>query len=274
MSSSSGPSAAVAAGVSSAAVAARTRASGTFVVITVIRGNSSSTIAARAGSSSSTAPDSATITGSRTTGVSGSSSSSARRTARTVSAVPSMPIFTASTPMSSATALTWATMKSPGTGWMPVTATVFWAVSATMAVMPWTPQRANAFRSAWMPAPPPESDPAIDSTAGTGRSLTRVRVENGGLATAEHDHATLVRVVADELHHRVGDLPHGHLLRGPRALGRGQAGELGLAPLGGDPVGHHAVHAYAHALPEVGERGREADEARLRGPVLGRRVGV
>ncbi len=36
-----------------------------------------------------------------------------------------------------------------------------------MAVMPCTPQAAKAFRSAWMPAPPPESDPAIVRTAGT-----------------------------------------------------------------------------------------------------------
>ncbi len=59
-------------------------------------------------------------------------------------------------------------MKSPGTGWTPVTATVFCAVRAVIAVMPWTPQRANAFRSAWIPAPPPESEPAIERTAGSG----------------------------------------------------------------------------------------------------------
>src|SRR4051812_31479540 len=35
-----------------------------------------------------------------------------------------------------------------------------------MAVIPWTPAAANAFRSAWMPAPPPESEPAIESTRG------------------------------------------------------------------------------------------------------------
>ena len=87
-----------------------------------------------------------------------------------------MPIFTASTPMSSTTARTWATMKSPGTVWMPVTPTVFCAVRAVIAVIPCTPERANAFRSAWMPAPPPESDPAIDSTAGTGLSLIDLQV--------------------------------------------------------------------------------------------------
>src|SRR4051812_13571546 len=35
-----------------------------------------------------------------------------------------------------------------------------------MAVIPWTPAAANAFRSAWIPAPPPESEPAIASTRG------------------------------------------------------------------------------------------------------------
>ena len=57
-------------------------------------------------------------------------------------------------------------MNGPGTGWTPVTVSVFWAVSAVIAVIPWTPQRANAFRSAWIPAPPPESEPAIDRRAG------------------------------------------------------------------------------------------------------------
>jgi hypothetical protein len=47
--------------------------------------------------------------------------------------------------------------------------------------MPCTPQRANAFRSAWMPAPPPESEPAIDSTVGTERG-TRLRVGGPGSA--------------------------------------------------------------------------------------------
>ncbi len=78
-----------------------------------------------------------------------------------------MPIFTASTPMSSATARTWATIISGGIDSTASTPTVFCAVSAVIAVIPWTPQRAKAFRSAWIPAPPPESEPAIESTAGT-----------------------------------------------------------------------------------------------------------
>ncbi len=77
--------------------------------------------------------------------------------------------------MSSATDLTWATMSSGETDSTALTPTVFWAVIAVIAVIPWTPQRAKAFRSAWMPAPPPESEPAIERTAGTGLSLTLAR---------------------------------------------------------------------------------------------------
>ena len=81
----------------------------------------------------------------------------------------SIPILTASTPMSETTASTWATMISGGTGITRSTATVFCAVIAVIAVVPWTPQRANAFRSAWIPAPPPESEPAIERHVGTRR---------------------------------------------------------------------------------------------------------
>ena len=48
-----------------------------------------------------------------------------------------------------------------------VTPSVFCAVSATITVIPWQPARANAFRSAWIPAPPPESEPAIDRQRAT-----------------------------------------------------------------------------------------------------------
>ena len=41
-----------------------------------------------------------------------------------------------------------------------------------IAVIPCTRQRANAFRSAWMPAPPPESEPAIESTRGMRSGAT------------------------------------------------------------------------------------------------------
>ena len=88
-----------------------------------------------------------------------------------------------------------------------MTPTVFCAVSAVIAVIPCTPQRANAFRSAWMPAPPPESEPAIESTAGTGRGiwfrlgargtrslepLDRLRAPVGGLVVVDPEHALAV----------------------------------------------------------------------------------
>ena len=151
---------------------ASTRASGRFGVITVARGSSRST-SARAGARRRAAPrrtprpspgrsppacpgssrSSAVVDGSDGLGACRASRSSPRRRR-----------------CPSATARTCSTMNAPGTGCTAVTPTVFCAVSAVIAVIPWTPQRANAFRSAWIPAPPPESEPAIDSTAGIGRA--------------------------------------------------------------------------------------------------------
>ncbi len=48
------------------------------------------------------------------------------------------------------------------------TPVVFWAVMAVRALVPKTPSAANVFRSAWMPAPPPESLPAIVRAVGMG----------------------------------------------------------------------------------------------------------
>ena len=62
-----------------------------------------------------------------------------RRPRSIVAAVPSIPTLTASTPMSTGTASTWATMTSGGDGWIASTPTVFWAVIAVIAVVPWTP---------------------------------------------------------------------------------------------------------------------------------------
>ena len=62
-------------------------------------------------------------------------------------------------------------MNSGGASWIARTSVVFCAVSATTALIPWQPRFANAFRSAWIPAPPPESDVAIVRQRGTGTSL-------------------------------------------------------------------------------------------------------
>ena len=99
------------------------------------------------------------MTGSTTSGTGCSSRKSA--TVSISGREKSIPVFAASTPTSSNTASSWAVTNAGGSSWTSVTATVFWAVSATSADMPWQPAAANAFRSAWMPAPPPESDVAI-----------------------------------------------------------------------------------------------------------------
>ncbi len=64
---------------------------------------------------------------------------------------------------SSKTAAICAAANSGGTGWIPRTPCVFWAVSAVIADIPKQPSAAKVLRSAWMPAPPPLSEPAIVS---------------------------------------------------------------------------------------------------------------
>ena len=105
------------------------------------------------------------MTGSTTSGVSCSRRKSA--TASTMRALKSMPVFAASTPMSSKTASSCARANAGGASWTAVTEVVFWAVSATIALIPWQPSAANAFRSAWIPAPPPESEVAMVRHRGT-----------------------------------------------------------------------------------------------------------
>ena len=100
----------------------------------------------------------------------------------------SIPVFAASTPMSEKTASSWATTNSGGSSWIAVTAIVFCAVSATSTDMPYAPAAANAFRSAWMPAPPPESDVAIVSALGTGQlACTRGHSPFAGMTRIRFD---------------------------------------------------------------------------------------
>ena len=66
-----------------------------------------------------------------------------------------------------------------------ITPSVFCAVTAVIADVPKTPCAANVFRSAWMPAPPPESLPAIVSACGAysidyHRLMTRFGSDRGG----------------------------------------------------------------------------------------------
>ena len=84
-----------------------------------------------------------------------------------------MPVLAAPAPMSSSTALICSLTNAGGSCSIAVTPRVFCAVSATMADIPCAPQRAKAFRSAWIPAPPPESDEAIVSTRGDAVGVWR-----------------------------------------------------------------------------------------------------
>ena len=80
------------------------------------------------------------------------------------SALCSMPVLSASAPMSvSTTSICWA-MKAGSTATTPCTPSVFWAVRAVIAVAAKPPMAVTALMSAWMPAPPPESEPATIRT--------------------------------------------------------------------------------------------------------------
>ena len=86
----------------------------------------------------------------------------------------SIPVLAAWMPMSSATASICPVMMSSGISWKPLTPTEFCTVTAATATQPCTPSIAKVRRSAWMPAPPPESDPAI--------VITRSGVWPGGVS--------------------------------------------------------------------------------------------
>ena len=92
--------------------------------------------------------------------------SSTEATVSITGTVPSMPSLTARISKSSNTASAEARRSCCGGRWMAVTPRVFCAVSAAIALRPWHPRAMKVFRSAWMPAPPPESDPAMVRTTG------------------------------------------------------------------------------------------------------------
>ena len=84
-----------------------------------------------------------------------------------ISALDSMPVLTASVPMSASTASTCDSITDVGSSSTSVTSSVFCAVIAVTTEVPYTPSAAKVLRSAWMPAPAPESEPAIVIALGT-----------------------------------------------------------------------------------------------------------
>src|SRR5690625_2773079 len=83
-----------------------------------------------------------------------------------VSAEVSMPNLVASTGMSSRTLVTCETTASGAIGSTAWTPWVFCEVSAVIAEVPYTASSLMDFRSAWIPAPPPESEPAMVKAVG------------------------------------------------------------------------------------------------------------
>ncbi len=84
-------------------------------------------------------------------------------TSRTSAASANIPVLSASGGRSSARAVSWAATIASRTDSTARTPRVFWAVSAAITDVPYTPNCWNVLRSAWMPAPPPESEPAMVS---------------------------------------------------------------------------------------------------------------
>src|SRR5712692_2448341 len=90
-------------------------------------------------------------------------------------AVDSMPILTASAPKSESTESICRATNSGGRLNTPCTPSEFCAVTAVRTDRPKTRKAVNVLRSAWMPAPPPESEPAMVSAFGTLITVGSIR---------------------------------------------------------------------------------------------------
>ena len=77
-----------------------------------------------------------------------------------------MPIFAHLTSISVQTASIWLATASGARSKVSRTPVVFCAVTDVIAQVPCTPRAAKVFKSAAIPAPPPESEPAIVITIG------------------------------------------------------------------------------------------------------------
>src|SRR5579875_3143647 len=140
----------------------RISASRRLGVTSAASGNMCSRIAATAPGASSKSPLAATITGSTTTlGILRSRTRCA--TASITSSRASIPVLAAATGKSSITASICAAINAGSRSATERTPAVFCAVSAVLPLAPQTPNALKVLRSAWMPAPPEESEPAIVS---------------------------------------------------------------------------------------------------------------
>src|SRR5688500_12540830 len=127
--------------------------------------------------------------------------------------------------MSSTVVSIWRRTNAASTGWIPATPRVLCAVSAVIALVPKTPRAWKVLRSAWIPAPPEESLPAIVSATGGVRDGVKARWAE----SAPHAplHVLELAVPQDEvrLRRQLPDLD-AHAL--DPILGEGMAREEGL----------------------------------------------
>ena len=115
-------------------------------------------------SRSSECPCLDTATGSTTSGAGTAPTTSA--TTPTMPLEASIPVLTAWTGMSVRIEYSCSRTASGGRSQKFCTPTEFCAVTAVTTLIPCTPRACMVLRSAWMPAPPQESDPAMVSTHG------------------------------------------------------------------------------------------------------------
>ena len=73
-------------------------------------------------------------------------------------------------------------MRSSATADHAATPRVFCAVIAVMTDVPKTPKRWKVLRSAWIPAPPPESEPAMVSAILSGPPASAATAASRGAA--------------------------------------------------------------------------------------------
>ena len=110
-----------------------------------------------------------------------------------MAALESIPVLAAWMAISSRTESICRPTNSGGRSWTPWTPTVFWAVTDVIADAPKTPGAAKVFRSARIPAPPPESEPAmvnarrIASADPAHRSLSVPVSSSSPLAQSSHE---------------------------------------------------------------------------------------
>ena len=98
-----------------------------------------------------------------------------------VAGVASMPVLTAAGGRSPRTASTWATTKSGSTATTPSTAAGVLRGDGGHRAVPYTPWAAKVRRSACIPAPPPESEPAmVSATMGVTADGSRAAPETLG----------------------------------------------------------------------------------------------